>query len=245
MPDLWTQSLSLRWRPELRFYEQRVAILRSFEEEGYLRAFRVQENYIDAKLFGSRDSLSVRQNGLDLHLGRPGSDADRVFGAVEIGLAAVAPSQPRTFSAGFQHVAPLNMKFEDAVRGAFGRLGTAGGIEVDDGALLADISLNDGLSAQIEYGIVRAAEIPARLSRTVGRIQHESAAPYDLPEPDEFAEVSLFSDLMVRRDDVGPVETLRDEVQSFWQTARTEADKLVSTLEKALVGDDREGEVAR
>ncbi|MEJ7657456.1 MAG: hypothetical protein WKF33_10555 [Thermoleophilaceae bacterium] len=248
MHDLWTQSLSLRWRPELRFYEKRIEILKSFEEHGYLRAFRVQENFIDARFFGSRDSVSVQQNGLDVFLGHPGSDVDRALAAVEISLSAVIPTQPRRFLASFQHLTPLTMQFEDAVSraygGVLGRLGTEG-IEVDDWALLADISSKEGLPGQIEFGIVRAEEVPLRLSRSAGRVQHEAAAPEDWPEPAEFADVSLFSDLAIRRTDVGSIETLRDEVQSFWQTARSEADRLVSTLEKALVGDDRQGEVAR
>ncbi len=248
MPDLWTQSLSLRWRPELRFYEKRVEILRTFEEQGFLRAFRVRESTIDARLFSSRDSLSVRQDGLDLHLRRPDSDLERALEAVEISLSAVSPSQPRSCSGFFQFLSPVDMEFENAVSRAFGaalgRLGTES-IELSDWAFLIDLSAKDGGAGQMEFGIVLAEEVPERLSAAVGRIQRESPPPPYVGEPEEFAPVSLFSDFWISRDGAGEAATLSEDVPSFWETARNEADILVSTLEKALFGDDREGEVAQ
>jgi hypothetical protein len=247
MPVLWTQSLSIRWRPELRFYEQRVAILRSLEERGELRAFRVQENFVDARLFESRVRLSVRQDGLDLYLDRPDADVARAWEAVEIGLSIVKPDRPRFVRASFQHLAPLDMRFEDAVRraygGVLGRLGTES-IEFGDWALLVDLSMKNGSSGQIEFGIVRGDEVPDRLARIAGRIGPRQQPVSRLPEPSDFADVSLFTDLRVEGN-LAPREEFGTEAQSFWQTARTEADTLVAALETALVGDDRHERMAR
>jgi hypothetical protein len=251
MPTLWTQSLSLRWRPELRFYEKRVEILRTLEEEGFLRAFRVHESAIDARLFDSRDALSVRQDGLVLHLRRSDSDLDRALRAVEISLSTLSPSQPRQRSASFQFLTPVDMEFEAAVRQAYGgALGSlrTGSIDVSDWAFLVDLT-DDGTTGQIEFGIVRAEEVPLRLSLTVGRIDREfdreSQPPPYAGGPEEFAPVSLFADLWLAREGGGDAVTLREEVPGFWQTARDEAGNLVSTLETALFGDDRREEVAR
>jgi len=251
MPKLWTQSLALRWRPELRFYEKHIEILQTFEQEGFLRAFRVRESSIDARLFDSRDALSVRQDGLDLHLRHPDSDLERALRAVEISLSTVSPSQPRHRSASFQFLAPVELEFEDAVRHAYGgALGSlrTGNIDVSDWAFLVDLSAEDGTTGQIEFGMVRAEEVPGRLSAAIGRIarESESAPPPYAGEPEEFAPVSLFADLWISRPEgAGDAGTLLEEVPSFWQTVRDEAGSLVSTLENALFGDDRREEVAQ
>lgn len=247
MSVLWAQSISLWWRPELRFYEERIDILRSLEERGYLRAFRVQENFIDARLFDSRDRLSVRQDGLELHLDRPDADVDRAWEAVEIGLSAVEPRQPRTVVATFQHLTGLDMGFEEAVARAYGSVfGTLGtdSIKLGDWAVLVDVSMNGGASGQIEFGIVRADEVPDRLSRAAGRIGSRQAEPRDVPGPEAFEDVSMFADFWLS-DSLVPGEGFGSEAQRFWHTARSEAGKLVTTLGKTLIGDERHGEMAR
>jgi hypothetical protein len=41
----------VNWRPELRFYESRIGILRDLENQGILQAFRVRDHAIDGRLF--------------------------------------------------------------------------------------------------------------------------------------------------------------------------------------------------
>ncbi len=247
MSVLWAQSIRLTWRPELRFYEKRVSILQSFEQRGDLRAFRVQENFVDARLFDSRDRLSVRQDGLDLHLDRPDADVDRAWEAVETSISTVGPSQPRTIMVSFQHLTTLDMSFAEAVRraygGIFGRLGTES-IRLDDWALLVDVWMHEESFGQMEFGVVRADEVPGRLSRSSGRIGTRQPEARDLPKPDELEPVSLFSDFWVSRN-LAPGDEFGSEAHRFWHTARIEAGKLVTTLERMLVGDDIHGEMAR
>jgi hypothetical protein len=112
----WTQTISLSWRPELRYYEERIAILRQLEDRGDLRAFRVRDEAIDARLFDRDHQLSVRQDGLTLQLLRPSADPEQAWSAVALAVAAIRPSKPTKIMVGLQHLEAIPLAFEDAVR---------------------------------------------------------------------------------------------------------------------------------
>lgn len=244
VPDPYTQSMNLIWRPELRFYERRVSILESFEAEGMLRAFRVQENFINARLFDSRDLLTLRQNGLELQLETPDSDPERAWVAVEMALSSLQPTQPRLLGATFQHVAPLDVPFDVAIGHSFGRiLGAFGaaGIKFVDWALLVDMEKSEEWSGsgQIEFGIVRAKEVPDRLARRAGRTG-DARDVADAWTVDRFAEVSIFSDCTLGAL-ADPSEDLASQAGRFWARARKETGTVVQRIQELISDADRPG----
>jgi len=239
VPDPYTQSIRLAWRPELRFYEQRVSILKSFEDEGVLRAFRVQENFVDARLFETRDLLTVRQDGLELWLATPDADGDRAWGAVEVALACVKPALARSMHVFFQHLAPLDMPFESAIKGAYGRLlGSLGtpGIRFDDWSLLADLEMTwtPPAAGQMEFGVVRGTEVIDRLTRQAGRTGVAQRPP-DAWVHAQFPDVALFSDCQFSAA-ANPSQELGKQARNFWGGAREETGRLVGVLQK-MIGD--------
>jgi hypothetical protein len=218
-----------------------VAILKAFEEQGILRAFRVEEAFVDAQLFDSRDRLTVRQDGLDLQLFTPDADSGRAVHAIELALRAVAPENPRMVSASFQHITDLApLDFEEAVRrgygGVLGNL-TAGGLRFGDWAVLADITLDQPpATGVVEFGIIRAEEAPRRLARDAGRA-HGDRGSAQRWAAHEFPAVAVFSDATVR----GPLESRDALVASateFWCKARTEAGSLSARLSEILLTDN-------
>ena len=174
MSDPQIQSLRLSWRPELRFYEQRVAILTAFRGRRRAPSFPVQEDFVDARLFDSRDLVTVRRDGLELRLAAPGADPDLVWVAVEIALSSLQPRRPRMMEAFFKHLAPLEMEFDEAVEAAYGRvLGFRGSstTRFGDWAMLVDAEVGESATGRFESTASCARrEVLPRFTQHVGRI---------------------------------------------------------------------------
>jgi hypothetical protein len=241
----WTQSVRLSWRPELSFYEKRVDILKVFEEQGILRAFRVEEGSVDAQLFDSRDRLTVKQDGLDLQLLALDADPGRAMQALEVSLDAVAPALPRHISASFQYVNELELDFDDAVRSAYGRLLgdlDTGDHRFGDWAVLIDLHFQDFPSqGQIEFGIIQADEAPRRLARTAGRMGNASGrSEVGRWQNIQFPAVALFADGRAegRLDDRSQGDGLAMTVTEFWNASRKEMGTLVERLHSILLAED-------
>lgn len=244
MPSPWTQSLRLSWRPELSFYEKRVELLKAFEEQGVLRAFRVEESLVDAQLFDSRDRLTVRHNGLDLQLLATNADPERAMQALEIALDAVNPANTWHISSSFQYLVDLQLSFEEAVKSAYGRLLgnlNSSGDPFGDWAVLVDLHLGSFPSTgQIEFGLIRDTEAPARLSRTAGRMGNASGRnDAELWHNTKFPAVALFADGRAEDHlkeplDKGLVATVTD----FWSASRREVGTLVERLHSILLDED-------
>lgn len=241
----WTQSLSLLWRPELSFYEKRVEILKAFEEQGILRAFRVEGDSVDAQLFDSRDRLTVKQDGLSLQLLDPDADPSRALQALEVALDAVAPSRPWHISVSFQYVNELAPSFDEVVQSAYGRL--LGDLNTadksfGDWAVLIDLHLQGFPSkGQVEFGIIKADEAPRRLARTAGKMGNASGRrEIDRWRETKFPDVALFADARAedqlgdRPQDVGLVAI----VTEFWDASRREVGTLVERLHSILLAKD-------
>ncbi len=239
----YTQSIELTWRPELRFYERRVSILQSFDDRGMLRAFRFQENFVEARLFESRDLLRVGQGGLELQLSAPSADPGRAWSAVELALSSIEPKQPRNVVASFQHLAPLDLPFGVAIERAYGSilcpLDTPG-IHFGDWAVLVDFDMpgHPAASGQVEFGIIRAHEAEERLTRSVSRTGFQRRQASD--DWDGFADVSLFSDgkITIAAD---PAVNLAEEAPKFWRAAREEMGTLVAALQSKISDADNQG----
>jgi hypothetical protein len=243
VPSPWTQGLSIAWRPELSFYEKRVDLLKAYEEQGVLKAFRVEESAVDVQLFVSRDRLAVRQNGLDLRLLAAGAEPDRALEALKIALDAIGPRSPWSIRCTFQYLIGLDLEFEQAVNLAYGSLlgDISSSGRLGDWALLID--MNEGASpstGQIEFGLIRDSEAPARLSRDAGRMGKASGrSDQGLWSSIQFPPVALFADVRAEQRleqmfDDGLATTARD----FWNASRDEMGELVAGLHSKLMPDD-------
>jgi hypothetical protein len=235
----WTQRLSLSWRPELRFYEQRIAILKKLEEQGYLRAFRVEESFVDAQLFETRDRLTVRQDGADILLLSPEAEPARALEALCLALAEVRPTTPRTISGSFQYIAPIALDFLDAVARGYGRVlgNPLGDLSHGDWAVLTDIILESPpASGIVEFGIIKAEEAPDRLARRAGRT---GRAPQPQRwDPDQFPDVAVFCDGTLSGALGDDSEKIPEVAAKFWSAARDAHGSLVEGLRTMLMSDD-------
>ena len=237
----WTQSLHLYWRPELRFYEKRIAILKQFEEQGILRAFRVEEGFVDAQLFQSRDRLTVKKDGLDLQLFSPDADPGRAMEALGVALSEAGPTNLRVISAKFQHIVGIDLDFTEAVNRGHGRVlgDLPSKLNFGDWAVLTDVTLDEpAASGLVEFGIIRADEAPARLARLAGRAgegRRESLPRWDSAE---FPDVAVFCDGTLNGTIEGEAATLASSAAAFWDAARSAQGDLAEGLCTILLTDD-------
>jgi hypothetical protein len=229
----------------LSFYEKRVDILKAFEKQGVLRAFRVEEGSVDAQLFDSRDRFTVKQDGLDLQLLARDADPKRAMQALEVAVDALAPAFPRHISASFQYLRELNLDFEDAIRSAYGRLLgelNAGDEKFGDWAVLIDLDFQDLPSAgQIEFGLIQAEEAPRRLARTAGKMGNSSGrSEVSRWQGLRFPDVALFADGRAegRLDDRSHEKGLAATSTDFWNASRKEIGTLVERLHSILLAED-------
>jgi hypothetical protein len=241
----WTQSVSLHWRPELRFYEERIRILRELEDKRELRAFRVAEGSIDARIRDDDHLLSVHQSGLSIQLLRPNADIDRAWAALTTVVETIRPASLRRTTVAFQYVSELKVDMPTAISNSIDHLfsvPTVEGVSYRDWAVLMDITRSDGSEGQMEFGIVEDHEVPARLSRHVGRINVSggNVAP-DHWKEDEFPAVAVFADSYLQSQ-IPTMEGALIHVREFMDTARRDAGKVVESISNRL-GADRTEEV--
>lgn len=237
----WTQSLHLYWRPELRFYEKRIAILKQLEDQGILRAFRVEEGFVDAQLFRSRDRLTVKKDGLDLQLFSPDADPERATEALNIALSEVGPTTPRVASATFQYIVEIDLDFAEAVSRGHGRVlgDLPGRLNFGDWAVLSDITLDEpSCTGTVEFGIIQANEAPRRLARLAGRAGESRGQSLQRWEAEEFPDVAIFCDGTLNGTLEGKAETLASSAAEFWDAARSAQGDLTEGLRAILLTDD-------
>lgn len=241
-----TQSVSLRWRPELRFYEKRVEILRLLEQAGHLRAFRVGENFIEGRLFSSRHRLTVTHTSLTVGVLTEDANLDQIWDAVSLAFDMLSPDRGVQVSTVFQHVAPIDLSFDEAVNNAYGDVvgqTALPGIRLGDWAVLADVRLSDEPEASglTEFGIVTAKEVPRRLGRSAGRATSGQApsADQDLWDPEDFAPVSLFADSTLHK--ALAADNFLEAASAFWRSSSREVGSFVADLHQRVSGQAKGG----
>lgn len=247
----WTQSVTLRWRPELRFYERRFEILRHLEEQGSMWSFRVSDDLAEARLIDQFQQLSVRQDRASMHLLSPDADAEVGWDALRFAIGKVQPRAPQGMASSFQYLAPLELPLAEAVaRGNQGRILApvdAHGVKTGDWAVLVDLTVDDppGALGQTEFGVLADDEAPARLGRVVGRSAYTDRASVSpgLWEDVEFPSVALFADVTFRLAINSP-DTVFENLQKFCATCRRRAGTLVEALKAQLESVDVDEEVA-
>ena len=232
--------------PELRFFEQRISILRKLEKAGLLQAFRVGEESVDAQLSDWR-WLSVAQSGITLNVL---TEAESTIDELETIKAIVKEIEPSHYSharASYQHVfeLPFN-EFDKAMTRGHDRLYrelSTDEVALGDWALLTDIAAAGPPPSrgQIEFGIVRDGEVPFRLNRLGGRgpgMQHLGQREW---EPDAFKKVSLFAESDLRCDaESGREAEFLGDALAFWNASRTQMTRLITELRRKMI-DNQDG----
>jgi len=169
----WTRGIVVNYRPELRFYEMKTALLRAFDDAQILHAFQVSEERTSALLGDSHGELVVTPNFLLLNVGPSGveDEWELLLSALQDAMDTLQPTVvDLTFLS--QHLLPMletdyDSARHEALRRLLGEWPNTHGLT--DFALLVD-GAHDGHSYQAEFGVLDAASVPDRLGRLVGRI---------------------------------------------------------------------------
>jgi hypothetical protein len=242
-----TETFRLRFRPALRYFDVRTAILRRFDEEGRLQGFTVSDEDVHAALAGFQ-WLSITPSGLTLDILEAVKDPGEVWSFVE---RICTELDLRAFSharVSYQHLAGLPYKFEEAVargqRRLVANLSTAE-VTFDDWALLSDISLAGPPASKgtMEFGTVQRHEIQPRLSRMVGRgpgMLHIGQREWPL---DGFKDVSLYADTdLTFIASPGREQVFLEDAAEFWSRSRAQITRLIDGWCNMLADDHTGGD---
>jgi hypothetical protein len=226
----WTPTLHLSWRPALTFYEKGVEILRCLDERGVLRAFRVGDDRVDARLLDANHELTVRHNGLTLDLFGVDADVDSAWECVVAALQKLELDKA-TAMAKFQHMVPLGIPFDEAVAvGSRRFLSLPSTVKVADWALL----INPDPGSSVEFGIVGAHEAIDRLTRRAGRMRMgQDASNASRWANTAFPDVALFADSFWD----GPQVEGEQAVRAYWNSARDRAASFIDALYEKISAD--------
>ncbi len=246
----WTQRVVIRWRSALRFYEERIAILRALEGLGLLHAFQVAENRISARLGDEDHEVVVTSSSLTLRLLSPDGDVARLTSAARTVFEAIRPKRARPQIV-LQHLVPVERDYElyrrESAR-TFLATSPLETLSVTDWAFLLT-GVVEHLSTEVnaEFGIVSQAEIPARIARLVGGIGAIGDRDPDLA-PDrwnegEFPSVAFFSDSVWDRKEELDSDLLTESLSEFWDAVVSEGGRLVDELQRR-VGTETTADVA-
>jgi hypothetical protein len=242
----WTQTLSLRWRPAVTFYATRIDILGEFDAKKALRAFRVGDDQIDARVLGGHE-LSVRHNGLTLEIFGQDADLDPVWDLLTIAVEKVEPGHFVRPTTQFQFIQPLDLEYEEAIALASASfLVPLGAEEIVDWALVVNLPGGPGtraanLGPSVEFGVIRAEEARPRLTRSIGRTASvsTSALPGLQWQDAEFPPVGLFADTVWP--EVAELTELA-EVRAYMDSTRERACTFVGQLFGKIYSDRVEQE---
>lgn len=255
MPGPWTQSVTLKWAPELRFFETRYAILRHLEENGSMWSFRTAESFVEARLADLWHQLSVTADRASMHLLAPAADPEIGWDALEHALGQVRPKRPHSMACAFQYIVGVDYTFEEAIDRAYRSVLLTSlktpGLTIGDWAIMADLKLDElpDVVGQTEFGIIRRNEIPDRLGRSVSRISYADPPTVDANvwDSEDAPDVGIFADTtFLLRLPTTKSETSGafDDVREFAQICRERGTTLVEALKSQLDGTDAVKEVA-
>lgn len=249
MPSVWSHRLNISWLPSLAFYERQVEFLRGLEDGGHLSAFRVESSFVSAYL-GPTDHLQVGPAGASVWL--IGREVDVARSQVALGQALhlLGVKSILLEFVAFQVLSSIADDYDTARRNMgsswFGRtLGNEHGV-VDFAVLLDGESPTTGSTYQVEFGVVSASEVSARLARKIGRIGTSLPEPPRTQHPltitDPVPEVAMFSDWVWRPKAVDLVGEGTSEaiagLLKFWADAEEQTREMSTKLEASGIGDD-------
>lgn len=239
----WTQTLTVHWRPELQFYEERIPMLRKLENDGVLKAFSVGDDYVAARILdGGHHQMTIRKDGLSLDIIGNDADTQAVLAIAVEAIQRVAPTRTRLGTARFYHLVPLDMLFDEAVARSVERLFppiATPNISGTDYAMLMDLKAPDEVTGQVEFGVVRGVEVRDRLVGVGQRIAPASQAVRDYDwTSTKFPDVALFADSVWEQhtstEQDGPAW---EGLLRFWADATEYAGLSVEALQRRITMD--------
>jgi hypothetical protein len=242
-----TQTLRLRFRPTLRYFDERVAIVRRFDELDCLRGFTVEAEDVRAALDGFR-WLSITPSGVTFDILDPAHDRDASWAIVEDVCTALGPLTFSHARVSYQHLVALPLSFEEAVARGRRRLMrdlSTDEVTLDDWALLSTVNIAGPHTAagMIEFGTVRRDEIQVRLARAVGRgpgMLHIGERDWPLQD---FGDVSLYADTdLASVAAPGREQAFLDDAAEFWDQSRDQMTRLIDGWCSELVANRAGGE---
>ncbi len=240
----WSELLTVSWLPELRFYEQKIALIKRLRSDLDTTVFRIDPDDVAVLIPPNGDTVevafdSLRVRGFANLL--EGTQARRVISTV---LDLLHPELTGSVVT-FQHVVPFEGEYSEVRQTAATKaIGLSlKGLRSTDFAVLFDAKvLGRDLSMQAEFGVVSKLELPERLARVVGRMRNVGASP-DRPPPlpigqdiEDWPDVALFVDSHWRAEHPPAGPTDLEAIYGFWMDARQLADSTVEDLRAGVLG---------
>jgi hypothetical protein len=225
-----TQSVGIRWRRSLNFYERHLSVLRGLETAGLLSGFMVQSDGVNARLGDSAHEIQVNPTGATALSHAPDGNEDRLRAGLGIVVDTLKPESVIGMSMMGQYLVALAGEYDKARTVSFQNLATLRGTRVKDWAFLLDLEGDrPELEGQVEAGIVSRDEIADRVSRETGRISGPAMGQPD-GSREKYPEVALFADFSwIQLGGVGE-EALMDSLQAFWTSRLAASSELVDRL---------------
>jgi len=249
--ELWTQSVTGKWPPSLRFYDKKLSLLHALQDQGLLKAFRNREREIAALIEDRDHQLELEPDGLSIKVLRPQAKLQQLEDAGRMLTEAVEPGRVSSVSVALQYLASLPDDYlESRSYSAHAFLGLdekeiaiASGPTMhswDWAVLLEGETDRDDATFQVEFGIVDSDEIPERFAREAGQVESFGThAPAEHWEEAELPNVALFADWTwsgAVPEDLAPFEAI---LQS-WSHAREDAEHLLSRILSRMEEDKKE-----
>jgi hypothetical protein len=228
VPELWSQTVRVAWKPSLRFYERRVPFMLGLEERYTLMAFKVEHDLAGAR-FGPHEMVEVTPRGAAIRVVGPKAETTRLREVLNSAIATFADGNAWTSFVALQYLDPLEGEYTDAcARLATTHLGSVLEDAFDLAVLTTGAPPDGKASYTVEYGAVDHEEAPHRIARQVGRIGDLSKDLVgDVPRDLEFPSVALFSD-WVWVDESAPSR----EVIAFWDDVLVRSEAKVEQLRR-------------
>jgi hypothetical protein len=233
-PQLWVQGASVRWRPDFRFYEARTRFLSRLDEKGLIRAWRVEEEEVSARLRDADHEALLDSGGITVIGTTLEPDIERLIFAAEAAIKEVGIPRLTTMRVQFEYIYPLEGSYDEIrIESARRFLGSLADLRITDYAVLLDGQRSDlSYEYKLEFGIVSRTEIPLRLSRLIGRMRGEGEQQ-SLPRSLNFSklpEVALFADMSWRYAQAPVASEAGGALRELWTNGRREADALLEQI---------------
>jgi hypothetical protein len=231
----WTQVLALDWRPELRFLERRIELMRVLQEGGKMLSFRIDDREIAARFEGAELTMSL--DGASLWVGRRTEGLTAGLQALGFALAAVLPGEVALMQAWLTHVIPLEGSYDELRIGSGRRLFPWWPADMTDYSVLIDGRARAAdTNFQCEAGLVSREEILPRVNRNVGRTGRPTSQGMLEIDTASLPQVALFADSTWSFVPDTPLDDpqIFERATSFLYSATAEANELVNGLAAAV-----------
>lgn len=227
---LWTQSVNLRWRPELKYFEGRTTFLRELESAGLLTAFRWRGNALDVRI-GEFEYLRIGVASARLDVFSPRASGDRIRIAAKLALDQFAPSDVEMMPMRLRYLLPIDADASTTQIRTAQLVANELGNSAKDWALLVD-GYSDPLDTgyQVEYGIVSLEEMAARLTGSISRLNRGNDEVEQTVDLEGLPPCGLFLDVDWGFSKPLNTDDVYDQAESIWRSAVAEGESMAHRI---------------